>query len=203
MQFVWEDVQKEAFKKLKEAVTVTSVLRYCNLDEEVTLQCNASQTGLGAALLQMGQPVAYASRALTPAETRYAQIEKELLSIVFACDRFHTYVYGRKEVNIETDHKPLELMFTKPLESAPKRLQRMLLHLQQYNLSVRYKKGKDLHLADTLNRAYRQEVNASDLTRELEDVNQRQGLPVCEETWLKLTGSTSTQICNPKRLARE
>ena len=83
------------------------MLRYYNLDEEVTLQCDASQTGLGAALLQKGQPVAYASRALTPAETRYAQIEKELLSIVFACDRFHTYVYGRKEVNIETDHKPL------------------------------------------------------------------------------------------------
>ena len=82
-------------------------------------------------------------------------------------------------------------MFTKLLASAPKRLQRMLLHLQQYNLTVRYKKGKDLHLADTLSRAYRQEVNASDLTRELEDVDQRRGLPVCEETWLKLTNAAA------------
>ena len=52
------------------------------MKEEVTLQCDASQFGLGAALMQNGQPVAYASRALTEAETRYAQIEK---AIVFAC----------------------------------------------------------------------------------------------------------------------
>ena len=90
---------------------------------------------------------------------------------MFICDRFHTYVYGRKEVNIETGHKPLEPIFTKPLASVPKRLQRLLLHLQQYNLTVRYKTGKDFHLADTPSRAYLQEVNASDLTRELEDVD--------------------------------
>ena len=63
-------------------MVTTPVLRYDNLEEEVTLQCDASQFGLGAALLQNGQPVAYASRALTGAETRYAQIEKELLAIV-------------------------------------------------------------------------------------------------------------------------
>ena len=178
-------------RSVQEAVTVTPVLRYYNLDEEVTFQCAPSQTGLGAALLQKGQPVTYASRALTPAETTYTQIEKELLSTVFACDRFRTYVYSCKEVNIEKDHKPLEPIFTKPLASAPKHLQRMLLHLQQYNLTVRYKKGKDLHLADILSRAYLQEVNASDLTRELEDMDQRRGLPVCKETWLKLTNAAA------------
>lgn len=51
-------------------------------------------------------PVAYASRELTQAETRYAQIEKELLAITYACERFHQYVYGRT-VNVETDHMPL------------------------------------------------------------------------------------------------
>ena len=165
MQFVWEDAQKEAFKKLKEAVTVTPVCRYYNLNEEVTLQCDASQTGLGGGVLQRGSPVAYVSRALTPVEKRYAQIEKQLLAIVFSCDRFHTYVYGRKEVNIETTHKPLQPIFAKPLASARKHLLRMLLHLQQYNLTVKYKKGKDFHLADTLSRACLQEVNASDHTR--------------------------------------
>ena len=53
------------------------------------------------------QPVAYASRALTSAQTRYAQIKKELLAIVFGCDHFEAYIYGRDRVQVETDHKPL------------------------------------------------------------------------------------------------
>ena len=72
----------------------------------MTLQCDASQSGLGTALMQNGQPVPYASRALTSAETRYAQIEKELLAVSFACQRFDAYVYGRANVNVESDHKP-------------------------------------------------------------------------------------------------
>ena len=67
------------------------------------LQCDASQSGRGAVLMQNKQPVGYASRALTLTEFRYAQIEKELLAIVFACDHFEVYVYGREEVHIETD----------------------------------------------------------------------------------------------------
>ena len=88
----------------------------------MTLQCDASQTGLGAALLQNGQPVAYASRALTSTEIQYAQIEKELLAIVFACDHFEVYIYGRNTVHVETDHKPLVSIMLKPLNKAPSRL---------------------------------------------------------------------------------
>ena len=118
--WVWNEAQQTAFEKLKEMVTRTPVLCYYNLKEEVTLQCDVSKSGLGAALMQNGQPVAYASHALTPAETCYAQIEKELLSIVFACDRFDAFVYGRDLVNVETDHKPLEAIFIKPLAATPK-----------------------------------------------------------------------------------
>ena len=104
--------------------------------------------------MQNGQPVAYSSRALTPAETRYAQIEKELLAIVWACDRFEAYIYGRQMVHVETDHQPLEWIVKKPLNSAPTRLQQMLLRLQRYSLDIKYKKGKHMYLADTLSRAY-------------------------------------------------
>ena len=83
-----------ALESLKDAVTGTPVLRYFNVKEDVTLQCDASQSGLGAALLQNRQPLAYASRALTPAEARYSQIEKELLLILFVCERFDSYIYG-------------------------------------------------------------------------------------------------------------
>ena len=89
----------------------------------MTLQCDTSQHGLGTALMQEGQSDAYASRALTPAETLYAQIEKELLAIVFAIGNFETYIYGRESVIVETDYQPLEIITKKPLGSAPKCLQ--------------------------------------------------------------------------------
>ena len=63
--------------------TVALVLKYYEPMEELTLQSDASQTGQGAVLTQNGQPLAFASRALSDTETRYAQIEKELLSVVF------------------------------------------------------------------------------------------------------------------------
>ncbi len=93
---------------------------------------------VGAALLQEGQPVAFTSRALTSTETNYAQIEKELLAIVHACDRFDQFVIGR-EITVETDHKQLEMILRKPLFAAPKRLQRMMMQLQKYNLKVVHK----------------------------------------------------------------
>ena len=92
VEWVWDQPQREAFEKLKEALSNTPVLCYYNLADEVTLQCDASQFGLGAALLQEGQPVAYISRALMDTETRYAQT-KELLAIVFACERFDVYLW--------------------------------------------------------------------------------------------------------------
>lgn len=175
--WVWNEAQQTAFEKVKEMVAHTPVLRHYIFKEEVTLQCDASQSGLGAALMQNGQPVVYASRALTQAETRYAQIEKELLAIVFACDCFDAYVYGRDLVNVETDHKPLEPIFIKPLAATLKRLQRMLLRLQKYNLRVRYKKGKEMLLADTLSPAYLPEVTATEFSRELEGIDHRANNP--------------------------
>ena len=180
VEWCWEDAHITALSQLKEAVTCTPVLRYYNLSDEVTLQCDASKSGLGAALLQNGQPVAYASRALTPAETRYAQIEKELLAIIFACEKFDTYIYGGLVVTVETDHKPLEVIARKGLNSAPQRLQRMLLRLQRYNLEIRYKKGKEMLLADTLSRAFLPKAHVSALVYELEEIDHKASLPVSD-----------------------
>ena len=95
------------------------MLKYYNPQEVLTLQSDASETGLGAALMQNGPPVAYSSRALTETETQYAQIEKELLSVVFGMEKFHQYTYGRV-VTVQSDQKPLETIFRKPLHRAPK-----------------------------------------------------------------------------------
>nr|XP_047137473.1 uncharacterized protein K02A2.6-like [Hydra vulgaris] len=87
------------------------------------------------------------------AEQRYAQIKKELLAIVFACERFNQYTYGR-QVSLESDHKPLEYILHKPLSEAPPRIQRLLIRLQKYQVIVKYVPGKDLHIADSLSRAH-------------------------------------------------
>lgn len=83
--------------------------------------------------------MAYASRALSEVESRYAKIEKKLLGVTFACKKFHDFIYGREAI-IETDHKPLTAIINKPLHTAPACLQRMLLQLQRYNLKFIYKK---------------------------------------------------------------
>ena len=103
-------------ERKKKAVMSTYVLCYYNPQEEVTLPCDASQFGLGAAHLQNGQPVAYASCILTDTETCYAQIKKELLAIVFSCEHFEPYVYGRNLIQVESDQKPLEAIFCKPIK---------------------------------------------------------------------------------------
>jgi hypothetical protein len=99
--------------------------------------------------MQNGQPVTFASRALTPAETKYSQIKKELLALVYGLEHNHQCVYGRN-IKLWTDHKPLVSIYEKPLPISPKRLQRMLLRMQPYDVSINYKPGKEMYLADTL-----------------------------------------------------
>ncbi|CAC5398223.1 unnamed protein product [Mytilus coruscus] len=92
----WTFEHDKAFEMIKKAVTKTPVLKYFDSKSETTLQCDASEKGLGASLMQDSQPIAYASRALTKTEQNYAQIEKELLAVVFGMEKFHQYTYGRK-----------------------------------------------------------------------------------------------------------
>lgn len=148
----WYHQHQEAFDTLKSCLTTPPVLSYYDVKKPVTLTCDASCFGLGAACMQDGRPVAYASRTLTDTETRYAQIEKELLAVVFACTKFRDYVYG-KSVVVETDHQPLVTILKKPIHTAPARLQRMMLRLQCFDITLVYKKGKHMYLADTLSRA--------------------------------------------------
>ena len=88
-------------------LTREPVLGFLDPKKKVTLLCDASKYGLGACLIKEGKPIAYASRALTAVQIRYAKIEKELLSIVFGCERFHQYFYGN-EIEVHTDHKPFK-----------------------------------------------------------------------------------------------
>jgi len=94
-KFMWSPQHETALKEVRELVVRHPVLKYYDLKEEVTVQCDASEYWLGAALLQNGQPVAIASRSLSQTERQYAQIEKECLAIVFSCERFSQYLAGQ------------------------------------------------------------------------------------------------------------
>ena len=116
------------------------------------MQCDASEYGLGAALLENGQPVAFASDPCHGLR-QYAQIEKECLAIVFSCERFIQCLAGRKKITVKSDHKLLQSIFQKTIHAAPCRLQRMMLRLQRFNVEVKYKPGAQMYVADHLSRA--------------------------------------------------
>ena len=169
VEWSWTSSHDKAFEEVKHLLTVAPVLAYFDPSKELSIQCDASGQGLGAALLQEGRPLAYASRALSDTETRYATIEKEMLAIVFALEKWHQYTFGRP-LTVYSDHKPLEAIMKKPLDRAPKRLQGMLVRALAYDIKVQYLKGNDMFLADTLSRASLPYISVND-QEEFEIIN--------------------------------
>ena len=161
VSWAWFPEHDSALTKIKTVLSSAPVLRFYDTNLPTTLQVDASKDGLGACLMQQGQPVAYASRALSNSEINYAPIEKEMLAIVFGCERFNMYTYGG-EVEVHSDHKPLESIFKKPLYKVPPRLQRMRLRLQKYDIKIKYVPGKFQYIADTLSRVCNESSMPSD-----------------------------------------
>ena len=130
------------------------LLRYYRPDLDLYLKTDNSGVAIGMALLQSDTndtnekdslyPIAYGSKTLTSAATCYANIERELLGMVGALEKFHYFRYGRPVI-ILTDHKPLTSILKKALVNAPPRLQRLLLlRLNNYNATLNWILGKDM-----------------------------------------------------------
>lgn len=149
--WIWDPSYEKAYQAIKDAVSDAACVKYYNTSEPISLEVDASQKGLGAVLVQSNGPVAYASKAITPTQSRYSNIERECLAVTFGILRYHHYLYGRR-FTVVTDHKPLEVIFKKPLHSAPPRLQRMILKTHGYDFEVLYRPGKQMVLADALSR---------------------------------------------------
>ena len=151
--FFWGSEQQKSYEKLKELMTSAKALAYFRNDSKTRIVADAGPGGIGAVLLQLHgdqwRAVSYASRNLSEVERRYAQTEKEALALVWACERFHIYVYGR-EFELETDHKPLECIFGKTSKPSA-RIERWVLRLQCFNFKVVYRPGKT-NIADALSR---------------------------------------------------
>ncbi|KAJ1096490.1 hypothetical protein NDU88_001630, partial [Pleurodeles waltl] len=97
----WSPMADKAFADIQTALLDNSTMAYFNPHRRTEVVVDASPVGLGAVLLQEQNPqewvpVAYASRALSSVETRYAQIEREALAIRWACKHFHLYLYGQE-----------------------------------------------------------------------------------------------------------
>ena len=118
---------------------------------------DASSFGLGGVVLQFHpdnywRPVSFISRAMTPTETRYAQIEKEALALTWACERSWEYIMG-KSVSVETDHKPLvPLLSTHTLDQLPPRIQRFRMRLMRFHFKEIKHVPRKMYIADALSR---------------------------------------------------
>ena len=166
--FSWEHHHQEALEKVKQELCSTITVSYYDPDPSTPtiLQCDASQTGLGAWLRQIDSSgeehiVAMCSRRLSETESRYSNIERECLAVMYGLEKFEYYLLGR-QVDVETDHSPLEQIFKKKISEAPARLQRFLVRCSKFDVEVRYKPGKSIPVADALSRLCVPEIDSSE-----------------------------------------
>ena len=97
MAWQWNAEHQRAYELLKKDCSKQPTLLFYDMSKPVKISADSSKSGLGAVSEQDGHPVAYASRALSDTQQQYAQIEKELLAIVFACEKFHQFIYGKSK----------------------------------------------------------------------------------------------------------
>ena len=136
--FQWSQEAQKAMEKIKYALAHAPVLRLPDWDLPFEVSTDASKYAISAILTQEGQPVAYESRKLIPAETRYDTREREILAIVWACKKWDDYLREAK-FTLHTDHAPLQY-----LQSQPKlndRQFRWVQQLQRYHFTVKYRRG--------------------------------------------------------------
>lgn len=174
-EFRWNESLSCDLENIKKLIKSSPVLGIFDKTKPVVVQTDASKNGLGAVLLQEGRPISYASRCLSTAEQNYAQIEKELLAIVFGCKKFHNYIYGY-EFSVNTDHQPLVSLFKKPITASHgSRIQRMRLKLIMYKISLSFVPGKRLIIADLLSRSNPKvedcEIEQEDLSEIIHTIN--------------------------------
>ena len=117
----------------------------------VDIHDDADESLLTTEYLTQLLPTAYGSQTFTECERRYANIERKLLAMVCGIEKFNYYMFGRNTINL-SDHKTLLSIILKDLINAPPRLQRMLLRLHKYNVTIVYHKGSEIVFEDHLSR---------------------------------------------------
>ena len=183
----WGPTQQKAFDESKALLVSSDVLVHYNPELPIILSSDASPYGIGSVLSHRlpdgsDKPIAYASRSLSTAEKKYAQLEKEALSLVFGISKFHKYLYGRDFV-LQTDHLPLIVLLKEDRAfsaMASARIHRWALTLSNYQYHLEHRPGASICHADGLSRL------------PLPDTPGR--VPVPEEVVLALTTMNDTPI---------
>ena len=154
-RWCWGSQQEHAFQQVRTALCGDKVLRPYQIGACTQITVDASPQGLGAVLTQKQRgewvPVAYKSRSLKDAETRYSQTEKEALGIRWGVKKLRKYLLGAPKFQIVTDHRPLCPMFNKNKQDLPPRIERFVMDIQGYDYEVVYQPGKS-NIADYISR---------------------------------------------------
>ena len=151
--FVFDEACLKAFHTLKEALISAPIIQPPDWNAPFEIMCDASDYAVGAVLGQRVDKklniIQYASKTLDSAQRNYATTEKELLAVVFACDKFRSYIVDSK-VTIQTDHAAIKYLMEK--KDAKPRLIRWVLLLQEFDLHIIDRKGAENPVADNLSR---------------------------------------------------
>ena len=150
----WEESQDLSFQTLKSKLSNAPILHLPDLNKQFILRTDASDTGVGAVLLQEHDgevfPVAFASKKLTKGQRSYSVMERECLAVIWAVQKFEPYLYGREFI-LETDHQPLRCIQKSKVVNH--RIMRWALALQPYRYRVVSIKGSDNVGADYMSRS--------------------------------------------------
>ena len=160
--FHWDKIHQTNFDAIKEVIARETLLAYPNYDPSVgfDIHTDASTRQLGAVISQQGRPLAFFSRKLSEAQTKYSVTELELLSIVECLKEFKGMLWGQT-IRVYTDHKNLE---ANALEMTSDRVYRWRLVLEEYGPEIIYIKGETNIVADTLSRIqYNRDINTRDI----------------------------------------